>query len=97
MKTKKRYLKLLSDFQQKRGSYYGISHLGIFGSVARGEHTTASDIDICYEGDSLSLFKLSELREELEELLHCPVDIVRVRETMNQMLKNRIIKEGIYV
>ena len=97
MKTKEKYLHILSDFQKGRGSYYGITHLGIFGSVARDEHTTSSDIDICYEGDSISLFKLAELKEELETLLGCQVDIVRIRETMNQILKKRITKESIYV
>ena len=45
MKTKEQYIHLLSDFQKKRGSVYGIIHLGIFGSVARGEQTDESDVE----------------------------------------------------
>lgn len=71
--------------------------MGIFGSVARGEQTEKSDIDIYYEGEPLSLFKIVELKNELEKLLHCTVDVVRLREKMNRILKKRIQQEGIYV
>jgi len=54
-------------------------------------------VDIYYEGAPLSLFKIAELKDELEEILHTPIDIVRFRESMNLLLKNKIIKEGIYV
>jgi hypothetical protein len=97
MKTKEQYIRLLSDFQKKRGFVYGISRIGIFGSVARGEQTEGSDVDIYYEGEPLSLFKMAALKEELEIILGTPVDIVRVREPMNLLLKKRIIIDGFYV
>ncbi len=97
MNSKQEYIRLLSDFKTQRGLAYGINRLGIFGSVARGEQTGKSDVDIYYEGEALSLFKIMALKSELENLLHCTVDIVRVRERMNQVLKKRIQKEGIYV
>jgi len=97
MKTKEQYIHLLSDFQKKRGFVYGISRIGIFGSVARGEQTEGSDVDIYYEGEPLSLFKMAALKEELEIILGTPVDIVRVREPMNLLLKKRIIIDGFYV
>ncbi|MFA5329284.1 MAG: nucleotidyltransferase domain-containing protein [Prolixibacteraceae bacterium] len=97
MKTKKQYIELLSNFQKTRGYAYGIYKMGIFGSVARGEQKDGSDVDIYYEGESLSLFKMMALKEELENILENPVDIVRVRESMNQLLKKRIKKDGLYV
>ena len=66
-------------------------------SAPAGEQKEGSDVDIYYEGEPLSLFKLAELKEELENLLDSPVDIVRVRESMNLMLKKRILNDGIYV
>ncbi len=36
-------------------------------------------------------------QEELEAVLHLPVDIVRYRERMNPFLKARIDREGKYV
>jgi hypothetical protein len=97
MKTKKQCIELLSNFQKTRGFVYGIYRMGIFGSVARGEQKDGSDVDIYYEGEPLSLFKMTALKEELENILENPVDIVRVRESMNQLLKKRIKKDGLYV
>ena len=97
MKSTKKYIKLLADFKAKRGKIYGISRIGIFGSVALGEQNKKSDLDIYYEGEPLSLFKVVALKDELEGILHCTVDILRIHETMNQRLKKRIENEGIYV
>ena len=44
-----------------------------------------------------SFFSLSHLKNELEELLGSPVDIIRLRDRMNQLLRKRIEREGIYV
>ena len=97
MKTKEQYIQLLSNFIEARGWFYGISRIGIFGSVARGEQKEGSDIDIYYEGEPLSLFKMAALKEELEDTLGNKVDIVRLRESMNQFLKKRIQSDGLYV
>lgn len=97
MKTKEQYLHLLSEFHKSRGFVYGIDKLGIFGSVARGEHKEGSDVDIYYEGEPLSLLKIAALKEELETVLGNPVDIVRIRKSMNNLLKKRILKDGLYV
>jgi predicted nucleotidyltransferase len=37
------------------------------------------------------------IKEDLENLFHLHVDIVRIREKMNSYLKERIKKESIYV
>ena len=78
-------------------SRYGIKRMGVFGSVARGEQTDDSDVDICYEGRALSLLTIDMLQRELEKLLGSKVDTVRVRDNMNPILLDRIRKEGRYV
>ena len=88
---------LLGGFLPYARDRYGITRLGVFGSVARGEQTEGSDVDICYEGRALSLLTLDMLQCELEELLKCPVDAVRVRDNMNPALLAQIKKEGLYV
>ena len=50
-----------------------------------------------YGGEAQGLFSLSHLKNELEELLGSPVDIIRLRDRMNQLLRKRIEREGIYV
>ena len=97
MKTREQYINLLTEFQKNRGKFYGIVKLGIFGSVARGEQKEGSDVDIYYEGEPLSLLKTAALKEELETALDTHVDIIRLRKSMNNLLKSRIKKDGLYV
>ena len=97
MKSISEYLQLLSEYMRTHASVYRITRMGIFGSVARGEQTETSDIDICFEGDAPTLFTLARIKYELEALLGRPVDLVRVRERMDEVLKQNIQKEAIYV
>ena len=97
MKTIDQYISLLNEFKKHRGHVYGINRIGIFGSVARGKQTEDSDIDIYYEGEALSLLKIAALKEELENIMNANVDIVRIRDSMNSLLKRNIKKDGIYV
>lgn len=46
---------------------------------------------------SMDFFALAGIKQELEELLGCKVDIVRLRDKMDSFLRERIQKEGIYV
>ena len=82
---------------QIHASVYHIKRMGIFGSVARGEQTEKSDIDICFEGEAPDLFTLVHIKYELEALLGRPVDLVRIRERMDKVLKQTIQKEALYV
>ena len=53
------------------------TRIGIFGSVARGVDATESDIDILYDfRDTVGLFSLVRLQNELEHRLHKKVDLV---------------------
>jgi hypothetical protein len=97
MKSRAEILSLMSRFKPTAQEKYGITKLGIFGSVARGEQTDKSDVDICYEGQAPSLLTLDKIQAELEQLLDCKVDLVRVRENMNNLLRKRILRDGIFV
>lgn len=97
MKSTAEIIELLKSYKATHALKYGFTRIGIFGSVARGEQTEESDVDICYEGAAPSFLTLDHIQCELEELLGCPVDLVRIRERMNAALKKRIMKEGIYV
>ena len=56
-----------------------------------------SDVDFYYEGRVPSLLTLDLIQSDLERLIGCHVDMVRLRENMNILLKERIQKEGLYV
>ncbi len=97
MKNKTEILHLLAIYKPTAEAKYGMTRLGVFGSVARDEQTDFSDVDICYEGKAPSLLTLDLIQTELEQLLGCRVDLVRVRNNMNSLLKQRIQQEALYV
>ena len=90
-------LNRLIEYKKNRASQYGIEDIGLFGSVARGNAGEDSDIDICIKTQKPDMFALVHIKEELQNIFHKSVDIVRLREKMNPYLKKRIEKEAIYV
>ncbi len=75
----------------------GVRHLFLFGSLARGEATQASDVDILvdYEpGTKLSFFRVCDLRYRLEELLGAPVDLVTVGG-LRPEIRDEVMREAI--
>lgn len=91
MKTTQEYVQLLKEYKQNRGILYG--RIGIFGSVARGEQTEDSDVDVCVDLEVPSIFSLVHIKEELKQLFGCEVDVVRIRQNMDALLKKDIIEE----
>lgn len=75
---------------------YGVTRIGIFGSVARGEANANSDVDVVVEMKP-NLFMRAGLKAELESRFGKPVDVVRYRQGMNDYLKRRIDREALYV
>jgi uncharacterized protein len=56
---------------------YPVSNPRVFGSVARGEDTVESDIDIMVDkSETLSLFDLAGLEIEIGKILDCDVDVL---------------------
>ena len=88
---------MLSLYKPMAESKYGLTRIGIFGSVARNEQTENSDVDVCYEGRVPSLLTLDLIQSDLEKMFGCHVDMVRIRKGMNSLLRERIQKEGLYV
>lgn len=76
---------------------YGISRIFLFGSCARNENDETSDVDIAIETPVSDYFKLYDLKEELEQAFNTRVDLVRLREKMNDALRKRILQEGLRV
>ena len=96
MKTTADFLRLLQNYKTAAASKYGIRRIGIFGSVARGEQTANSDVDIVVDLVKPRLFYLVHIKDDLQTLFGCPVDIVRERERMDPLLKSCIQRDGIY-
>jgi len=98
MKTTDTYIRLLRKFKQIHAPEYGITRMGIFGSVARGEQTNESDVDVYFETDKkLSLFRMGGLMYDLKKLFGVPVDLVHDTGRLPILFKQQIENEIIYV
>ena len=74
---------------------HGASNVRIFGSVARGEADSASDIDLLVDVEpGRTLFDLGELIFDLQELLGHDVDLVTEKGLHNR-IRERVLKEAI--
>jgi len=97
---------VLSLLRERRGAWrqrYQLQRIGLYsfgeargyGSLARNEATATSDVDVWVELDPLIPYATVHLKQELEELLQGPVDLVRLRERMSPALRQAILREGI--
>lgn len=74
---------------------YGARNVRVFGSVARGEATESSDVDILVNFDpGTSLFKHAAMIAELEELLGRKVDVAP-EKTLKERIRDRVLREAI--
>jgi predicted nucleotidyltransferase len=69
----------------------------VFGSLARGEFSHNSDIDILVQlGDDLSLLDVVRLNREIEEALGLSVDLVEY-DSLKPRIKDKILAEEIRI
>ncbi len=74
---------------------YRASEVRVFGSVARGDATEASDVDLLIRTrDGCSLLDLGGLLEDLQDLLECRVDLV-TEDGLKPRLREQVLKEAI--
>ncbi len=92
-------LAYLSNNKSRLLQDYHITKLGLFGSIARGEQTDLSDIDLVieFEPDTKDLYTLkTKLRKEIQSKFNRPVDICRLKY-IKPIFKKQIESEIKYV
>ena len=73
---------------------HGAKRLRIFGSQATGIATYTSDLDLLVEFDpGRDLLDLIGLKQDLEDLLACKVDVMTER-SLSPYLRDRILEEA---
>lgn len=78
-------------------SRYNVKSASVFGSAARGEARSDSDVDVLIElHEPLGLFKLAKLNYELEDALGKKVDLVK-KNAIKPSFKESILQNAIYV
>jgi len=76
---------------------YHVKAIGVFGSVARGEETTASDVDILVEfSRPVGFFTFLELEEYLSRVLGRRVDLV-TKNALKPAIKEAVLQGVVYV
>ncbi len=76
----------------------GIVHLCLFGSVARGEESAQSDVDLMADLDCskrLSLVGMAHLENRLSDLLGVRVDLSPA-QSMKEAVHARAVREAIH-
>ena len=76
---------------------FGVKSLLLFGSVARDEATSASDVDLLVEFNRpVGYFGLFALQDYLEKLLGCSVDL-GTPDSLKPYIRERVMGELIRV
>ena len=78
---------------RKQANKNNFKLLAIFGSYARNEQTSESDIDLLVEFHEIpSLITFIQIEHEISEALNLKVDLV-TENSLNTYIKNQIISE----
>ncbi len=95
MKTKNEILKILHGMKPRLETEYNVKTIGVFGSVAREEARSESDIDVLVEFEPpIGLFKFLELEELLSERLGGKVDLVS-RKALKPGIGRAVLAEAV--
>jgi predicted nucleotidyltransferase len=68
---------------------FPITRVSYFGSYADGAQTEASDLDLLleFQKPAVSLFMLSAIKNDLEDLLKIPVDVIHAPLAKDSLIK----------
>jgi predicted nucleotidyltransferase len=91
----------LGDLQLQRdrilaiAAQHGAGDLRVFGSVARGEQTDSSDLDILVRmNQGRSLLDKVGLLQDLQDFIGCPVHVAE-DQCLHPRIRDRVLKEAI--
>lgn len=96
MYTLQAILQILKNHKPELQKKYPVSKLGVFGSYARNEATSNSDIDIAVELSGPMGLNFVEMANEIEALFGVKTDVVPKRSIKQQYLAY-VEKDIIYV
>jgi predicted nucleotidyltransferase len=91
----------LAEIRKRRGDIlqiaarHGAHDVRVFGSVVRGEAGADSDVDVLVRlDDDRSLLDHVALKQDLEDLLGCRVDVV-TEKALHELLREAILGEAV--
>lgn len=90
------YIEILKENLPRIQNEFGVTALSVFGSMARGDNTEDSDIDIFVEMPP-KIFLMSELKDFLESILTVSVDLIRKHSHLSSKFQNQISRDAITI
>ena len=91
----------MTDIQQRRSEIlrlaekHGARNVRLFGSVVHGDNDPTSDLDVLVQfDDDRSLVDHVALKQALEDLLGCRIDVVE-DQALHRALRDRILSEAV--
>ena len=89
---------LLDDKRQdilRLAAQHGARNVRVFGSLARGEASPDSDVDILITLEpERSLLDLIALKQDLEDLLNCKVDVV-TEAAVSPYIRPQVLRDAV--
>jgi predicted nucleotidyltransferase len=74
---------------------HGVSHVRLFGSLARGEAKTGSDVDLLVDlKPGRTLLDLAGFRHEAAEILDLPVDVATA-DMLKEHIRDEVLMEAL--
>ncbi|MDE7438453.1 MAG: nucleotidyltransferase domain-containing protein [Muribaculaceae bacterium] len=90
------YIEILKENLPRIQNEFGVTALSVFGSMARGDNTDDSDIDIFVEMPP-KIFLMSGLKDFLESILTVSVDLIRKHSHLSSKFQNQISRDAITI
>lgn len=94
--TRDEALAVLRELLPELKTRYGVTRIGIFGSVARNQAGPGSDLDVVVALRQPDLFMMGSLLDLLESRFECSVDLARKRESIDRSFAANLNDEVVY-
>lgn len=96
MRTTQEYIDIIQAHAAELQQRFGITSMRLFGSVARNEQTSISDIDL-FVTMPPQFYNYILASQYLEEILGCQVDLIQDHKNLRPFLRQQIENDGINI
>ncbi len=96
MLTRNDIILALKNSQEELHQEFGVKKMVLFGSYAREQQTSESDIDV-FVTMPAKMFLIVAVKQYIENLIGLSVDLIRDHRGLNEMLLKEIQRDGINI
>ncbi len=89
-------ISILRENRHRIQTEFGVTGLSVFGSVARGDNRSDSDVDILVDMPP-KIFLMNALKDFLESILKSSVDLIRRHSHLSAKFMTQISRDAITI